>query len=321
MFIKKIEIDHYKTLENISINFESKEKHNVFPVISANGGGKSTLLQVVFCFLHCPFQEERQEYLKAFLDYYTPIKDKNDLNRLVKFELEYKGQDTQLAFFLCKNDYKKLNFNAILTLKEIKIKRQSISQSISKIELLNKLEQDLKTGKISNVMVWRELREFIKSQPEEEYLRKADSNYTLQFIITKKKEIESSLISDTELDSIEIKAEAEKNKLTDELAKSNLQYAFHLNQNKDVLLYKSNTSNDILSELSNKIYLAVPTTQVLHFLKPEQIQTLFSPNERYIYTSYEKHLKDCRSSMPGLFTYDFSTLNLILEAYQKARDA
>ena len=33
MFIKNIEIEKYKVLEDISINFEKKQNHNVFPII------------------------------------------------------------------------------------------------------------------------------------------------------------------------------------------------------------------------------------------------------------------------------------------------
>ena len=214
MFLKKVEIDHYKVLENISIHFGKKENHNVFPVISANGGGKSTLLQFIFCFLHCAFKAQRQESLISLLEYYPPITDINDLSRLVKFELEYKEENIYLEFFLCK---------------EIKIGESKM--------------------------------------PESNYQKLA---YLL----------------DTD--------------------------------NGNTLLYKSNTIIDILKEISDRTYLAIPNTQVLHFLEKDIIETLFS--DAMEPWRYGSELYSSQYNLTGLFAYDFNTINLIFDVYEKARD-
>ncbi len=101
--------------------------------------------------------------------------------------------------------------------------------------------------------------------------------------------------------------------------KLDLRYAFHFNQNSDVLLYKTNVPDETLRDISDNIYLATPNTQVLHFFDDEKTSSLFSA-EKYIYNNYENYIKECQQDLKGLFTYDFSTINLILEAYKKARD-
>ncbi len=315
MFIKKISFDNFKVLEDISINFEEKQNHNVFPIISANGGGKSTLLQFIFCFLHCAFKENRYTYLKTLLEYYNNPKLKNKLNSIIEFELEHEKNNINLAFFYCKNEYKNLNFNSILLLRELKEKKEYIKNAVNDIDLLNRLEQDLSAGKISPSLAWRELRKFHKVS----ILRAGEISDILAFIHSTRKEIENNLVSDDELNILIIKAEAEKNKLVDELQKEGLRYAFHFNKNSEVLLYKSNKSDDILNEISDRIYLATPNTQVLHFLDEKQLASLFS-TERYVYSSYESHVMACQKDVIGLFTYDFSAINLILEAFQKAKD-
>lgn len=319
MFIKKISFDNFKVLEDISINFEEKQNHNVFPIISANGGGKSTLLQFVFCFLHCAFKENRHKYLKTLLEYYNNPKFKNKLNGIAQFELEHENNNINLSFFYCKNEYKNLNFNSILLLRELKEKKEFIKNAVNDIDLLNRLEGDFSLGKISHSLAWRELRKFSKKISEVNTLRAGESSEILAFIHATRKELENALISDEELNTLVIKAEAEKNKLDDELAKDKLQYAFHFNKNSDVLLYKSDSTNELLNEISDRIYLATPNTQVLHFLDEKQLASLFS-NERYVYSSYESHVMTCQKDVMGLFTYDFSAINLILDAFQKAKD-
>jgi len=319
MFIKKVEIEKYKVLENISINFEEKQNHNVFPVISINGGGKSTLLQFIFTFLHCSFVENRQKYLKTLLEYYKEPKNKNELNKIVSFELEHEKKTIKIDYFHCKNDYKKLNFNSIIELKELKDRKEKVYQSFKDIELLNNLENDIKKSNIPSQLVWRELERFVTNNKEIELLRRNETAFQLNFIDKTRKRIENTIISDDELNTLIIKAETEKNRLVDELQKSDLQYAFHFNKNSDVLLFKSNVNVELLSQISNRIYLASPNTQVLQFLEDEQLSSLFK-NEKYIYSSYEHSLRKCQEDLQGLFTYDFSTINLIIEALAKAKN-
>ena len=320
MFIKKVSLKNYKVLDDISISLEKRQDHNVFPLISTNGGGKSTLLQIIFSFLHCAFQEERYKYLKTSLSYFRKTNQKQKFSGLIQFELEHNGEMINLEFFQSKNGFKNLNFNSILTLKELQEEKLEIRRTIRKIELLNNLERDLKNGNLSSTIVSRELESFFKSRREQDIFRRGnDTQAQLKFIQKTRRSLEVSLKSEDELNILLIKVEAERNKLLDELEKNNLRYAFHFHETENILLYKSNANDDILKEISNRIYLATPNTQVLHFLEEEQLSSLFS-TENYIYSSYEHYINECKKDVTGLFTYDFSAINLILDAFKKARD-
>ncbi len=317
MFLKKIEIEKYKVLENISINFEEKQNHNFFPVISVNGGGKSTLLQFIFTFLHCSFVEKRQKYLKTLLEYYQEFTSKDKINKIAKFEIEHEKQIINLEFHYCKSVSK--NFNSIITLKELLERKKNIEKAVLDIELLNRIENDLKNSNISPLLAWQELYKFreIISVPHEN--SSANISEMVYYINKIRKNFENSLISDFDLNTLIIKEEAEKNKLVAELEKENLGYVFHFNKNNDVLLFKSNVNQDVLVDISEKIYLATPNTQVLHFFESEQLSSLFK-KDLSIYSTYEYYLRKCQEEVKGLFTYEFSAINLILEALQKARD-
>jgi len=317
MFIRRISIDKYKVLEDVEINFSEKPNHNVFPIISINGGGKSTLLQVIFAFLHCAFKETRQDYLATLLQYFD---GKNDgLDKLIEFEIEHEGQIIELEFFRCKNGYKKLNFDSILVLEDLHKQREEINEAVRKIEHLNKLKEDVKKSNISSSLVWNELKGFLKNGENDAHYGSHEASHQLEFIEGVKKKIENAFISEDELNAYLIKAEANKNHLIDRLEKDKMTYALHFDGNKDVLLYKSNVNDDVLSDISDRIYLAVPNTQILHFLEDDELSSLFT-NKKHLYSSYEHYVKQCQERLTGLFTYDFAAIELILEAFRKARD-
>ena len=53
MHLKQVTIENFRNFKNVSINFEKNIASPVFSISSANGGGKSTLLQFIFTMLHC----------------------------------------------------------------------------------------------------------------------------------------------------------------------------------------------------------------------------------------------------------------------------
>jgi len=324
MFIRKIVIDKYRVLENICINFEKMPNNSVFPIISLNGGGKSTLLQFVFMFLHCPFRKNRFEYIRNFLQGINPEKNKEAISKLAEFELEHEGNIISLEFYYANKDYKKLSFDAILTLEELGNRKIQNIELAERIDVLNKLEDDIQNSRISDALIRRELERLERLGSLSKEVKLVWNNLPnkvsyIEYISRVKKITESKLISDDELDLLIIQAKALVSKLEETLKNENLEYALHFKDNQHILLYKSNVKKDILSEISDKVYLATPNTQVLHFLSEKQLSSLFS-NEKFVYSSYESSIKESQGNLFGLFTYDFSVIALILGAFQKARD-
>jgi predicted ATPase len=319
MFLRKIFIDEYKILENISINFEKTSPNNIFPIISLNGGGKSTLLQFIFTFLHCPFRENRFEYIRNFLQVLPIPNNDNNATRIAKFEIEHENQLIELEFYYASKVYKKLNFDAILELKELKNQKNKNTELVENISILNKLENDIQNSQLSDASIRRELSRFTRASHEDEVLLRTAINKTsfIDIINKYKKRFESLLLGDDEFNVLTIKAEAEQNKLKEALEAENLSYALHFNNNQNILLYKSNVKIEILAELSDKIYLASPNTQVLQFLSDKELSRLFD-NEKYTYSTYENAVKECQKNLTGLFTYEFSIISSIIGAFQKA---
>jgi len=105
MFLKKIYIEKFRVLKNIEIQFEKEFTPTIFPLGSLNGGGKSTLLQLVFTLLHCSFNEKRHQYLVNLLS--TLTLSKQDTTTLAKFEISHDDKEFDLEFILA--DYSFLN--------------------------------------------------------------------------------------------------------------------------------------------------------------------------------------------------------------------
>lgn len=67
MFIEKIEIPAFRVLRDVVLEFDRSYRPTIFPLGSENGGGKSTLLQLIFVLLHCSTEPKRHVYLKNLL--------------------------------------------------------------------------------------------------------------------------------------------------------------------------------------------------------------------------------------------------------------
>lgn len=53
MKLQRVQVPDFRVLKNVDISFEKDFLPNIFPLGSQNGGGKSTLLQLIFVLLHC----------------------------------------------------------------------------------------------------------------------------------------------------------------------------------------------------------------------------------------------------------------------------
>ena len=72
---------------------------------------------------------------------------------------------------------------------------------------------------------------------------------------------------------------------------------------------------DFLSHLSNKIFLAAPSTQIFLFLSKGERNSLFTDKN-----GYQAGLIRANSFLSGLFTYDFLATDILIKAFKKARD-
>ena len=74
MRLLRVQVPEFRALKDVDISFEPDFTPQVFPLGSLNGGGKSTLLQLIFVLLHCVWDNvSREKYLKHILEYIDAV--------------------------------------------------------------------------------------------------------------------------------------------------------------------------------------------------------------------------------------------------------
>src|SRR4028119_901301 len=67
MHLLRVQVPDFRGLKDIDITFEKDFVPKIFPLGSQNGGGKSTLLQLIFVLLHCSVDDEKKRFLANLL--------------------------------------------------------------------------------------------------------------------------------------------------------------------------------------------------------------------------------------------------------------
>jgi AAA domain, putative AbiEii toxin, Type IV TA system len=101
MHLKRVRVPDFRVLKDIDITFEPDLVPRIFPLGSLNGGGKSTLLQLVFTLLHCCTDPNLSIYIENILDGFEV--DIEIGNRdLATISIVTDSQDVELTF-VCYN--------------------------------------------------------------------------------------------------------------------------------------------------------------------------------------------------------------------------
>ncbi|MBD2453967.1 AAA family ATPase [Nostoc sp. FACHB-87] len=104
MFLQRIRVPDFRVLKNVDISFEKEFTPSIFPLGSLNGGGKSTLLQLIFVLLHCSIHEDRKIFLKNLIEGFKIDKD-SDKRVLAIIDIWDGKQNIELEFFTCKESF------------------------------------------------------------------------------------------------------------------------------------------------------------------------------------------------------------------------
>lgn len=67
MRLLRVQVPEFRALKDVDISFEPDFTPQVFPLGSLNGGGKSTLLQLIFVLLHCSSLDKKISYLQTLI--------------------------------------------------------------------------------------------------------------------------------------------------------------------------------------------------------------------------------------------------------------
>jgi predicted ATPase len=327
MRIEKVEIIKYKNFENIIIDFEkNKDFPDVFSVASKNGGGKSTLLQFIFILLHCFMDNSKKQYIKNLLDIFLGITHEIEF---IKFIISHNDEEYYLNYKIYPSKTDEYDFDIYLDIKDTTQRITKFKDSFSKYQRIIQLQKELQsTNRISPALEreFRYIREFINS-PKEDYLYRnarnennIDNYKSLINLI-----ISNNSISENTLDELNLiynDLQDKLNKLEETLINQNLIYITHLSNN-NVILLETQMPQELLIELSNKIFLTAPSSQIFLFLSNEEKHSIFNEfsNEKLrYYESYYDSVKKAKNILDGFFTYDFASTELILQSFKKASE-
>ena len=86
MHLQRVQVPDFRVLKDIDITFEKDFFPRIFPLGSLNGGGKSTLLQLIFILLHCSADPEKHEFIENLLRDFT-IPYGSDKRVVANFEI------------------------------------------------------------------------------------------------------------------------------------------------------------------------------------------------------------------------------------------
>lgn len=350
MKLLRVQVPDFRILKNVDITFEQEFIPSIFPLGSQNGGGKSTLLQLIFVLLHCSSDSDKKEFVKNILSGFT-INNNSNKRVLAKIDIWNEDKIVQLEFLSYNDSYLRellisndktevdndnyLQFSASNKLENIINKIsiaekeiQDLEKAINKLDSVKKIESSPDRNYIFRELVL-ELQRFKFRTPK---LRLGQANTSIEDL---QDEIQTRLdISKLNLETFNEQREHLERilqRVIKYLQSEKLLYIcnYSANGNKhededEVLLCRINNIEDMnkieifMKELSQKIFLAAPSTQVFLFNSKESRKLLFKKQDNE--TDYYSQLKLAKSKLSGFFTYDFLAVDILIEAFKSARD-
>jgi predicted ATP-binding protein involved in virulence len=347
MKLLRVQIPDFRILKNVDITFEPEFIPSIFPLGSQNGGGKSTLLQLIFILLHCSTDSDKKFFVKNILYGFTINNNSNKrvlaiidiLNEDKIVQLEFLSyNDSYLRELLISNDKTEvendnyLQFSASNQLEKVIIKIsitekeiQDLEKAINRLDSVRKIENNQDKRAVFRELI-QELQRFkfrtlklrlgIENTPIEEFQDEVQTRLDIS-----KLNLETFNEQREQLERI-------LQRVLKYLQSEKLLYIcnYSANGNKDeeeVLLCRVhnidiNKAEIFLKELSKKIFLAAPSTQVFLFNSKESRKLLFKKQDNEI--DYYSNLKLAKSKLSGFFTYDFLAVDILIEAFKSARD-
>lgn len=357
MRLLRVQIPEFRVLKNVDIVFEKEFHPSIFPLGSQNGGGKSTLLQLIFVLLHCSGSVKRHQYLQNILAHIKIFQDQQ--HPLATFEIWHNDQLFNIQFLVCNDEFLKkgfdterkgyFKFSALSTLEQNKehvnkLKEDVIYFKNSYEEMLKKTSEDEDFDeKMTSLMynVYRIDRNLFDSFNLYDYTtRHREEKRTAEEskqLFEKFQQIFPDLIEQIEK---QLKQDEEQYRMSELIVEEIHHY---LQQEKLLHITNFSTREDpdktkallchiddldttaiqsLLNNISQKIFLTTPSTQVCLFLPKEARMLLFKkelPEHGYSSVqTYSQHLMNAETDLPGFFTYEFIAIDSILESFKVA---
>ena len=270
MHLQRIQVPDFRGLKDIDITFEKEFTPRIFPLGSQNGGGKSTLLQLIFTLIHCSIDPDKKTFLENMLNGFK-IYDSCNKRVLAIIDIIIDNKIVKLEFFC----YKDLYITALIGNKD-DIKNTNLRFSAPTL-----------------------LENFDKYYEDEEF------PYSYEEL-----ELVSPLITEYLM--------AEK------LIYIVNTYESETYQEDEVLLCRidgidMSEADSFLEQISQKIFLAAPASQLFLFVSKESRKLLFRKNNNEE-KDYYAEVETAKYELTGFFTYDFLSVDILIDSLKAAGD-
>jgi AAA domain, putative AbiEii toxin, Type IV TA system/AAA domain len=328
MHLQRVQVPNFRALKNIDITFEKERIPRIFPLASLNGGGKSTLLQLIFTLLTCSANPDKHEFLKNILKDFDVDSDSGCI--LAKIQL-FSGQNSFYLTFYCHstcylvdkflpnentNVLKELGFNKCLIKSEIskdeiqrlKSNRRNLEIEIERLSAAK--NEDFIASQLSEYLVGEKaskLKDYNNTLQQVEFTLELAQSASNEFQLAQesKEKIRDILWSDQTYYICACRGEEKYNEVN---------ILCHI-ESDDV--EADDIDIDIFQEISQKIFLAAPANQVFLFFNRQDIDYLFG--NRSNGENYEHIARQNQDKLPGFFIQDFSTIKILADAFAKAK--
>lgn len=335
MFLESVQVTQFRGLQNLDLSFNSSFKPKVFPISSENGGGKSTLLQLIFILLSCSTNSAKHQYVKNLLQVENLAEiAKQQFFVKLKVSDSTSANDLKFSILASNNDYYSSSFDSIMDVKNFEVAIESIERLTSILKVLG--PQRLLNHSQSGIKI-----EMAKRQN-----RHIESLFEILLItgnVKDKKRIQTLLsnfkdnkLTNASFEWLKTKAQdlldskedfrrglqashQEQSQLLGELDDTDSLYLMHINRDY-VLVFHGHESYDYLKEcIANKVYLASHVSQIALFLERRARQSIFDLNTG-IYSSYDDGLNCASSDIDNFITLNRPDLTLLNQALIDARN-
>jgi predicted ATPase len=265
-----------------------------------NGGGKSTLLQLIFILLHCSADAEKHKFIRNLLERFS-IPEGVDKRILATFEIWDGEKIVNLEFFACQDAYVKQLTNLTFNEEDKGVVNSSIELPPIETWLHHRDREGMKLKK--DLLYLKSLGN-PQDQQEIEHINRCLEDFD------RKESFFNDLFGGT---------------LTNH--NQNLKYIcdYFLNSSDSKRKFNLICSmeshheiNSFLEDISGKIFLAAPSTQVFLFLNPEYRKLLFQQNEKN--ENYFFRTQEAKSKLINFYPYDALSVDILIDTFKRRRD-
>lgn len=311
MKLLKVHVHNYRHLKDVSLTFEPDLYPQVFAIGSENGGGKSTLLQLVFTLLHCaPHSNLHKFVINAIQHMKSSLENLEDkIHQIIDIELMDKNEIILISYLLYPAGSQD----------EENIENLSIGGAVDLIALAKSLKNKINSLNLDknenlrqlNLAKYAVLRSSRSTNEAEDRARKIEA--TLQRIDKLIRVAQEELENIPEKVCSQVLREANLKFICSIDINSGNSEVSHFNLCCTINHHSSIESHNLLGNLSKQIFLAGQTTQPYIFLSNENIGDMFNSDK-----SYEMTLEKARLEIGNLYNFNAFAVNEIIAAFKAA---